>query len=117
MEDQVLSLFSDLKPGEEVLQLLEKKFPGRGFKQGYGMTESTGCITTHPLNKHPFKYARTGGTLVANTVVKVMNNEGKLVGVDEQGEVGPFQNLAPYQHSSKPKPLSIQQHEQQQDNL
>ncbi|PVH77935.1 4-coumarate-CoA ligase 2 [Cadophora sp. DSE1049] len=71
---------------EEVLQLLEKKFPGRGFKQGYGMTESTGCITTHPLDKHAFKYARTGGTLVANTVVKVANNEGKLVGVGEQGE-------------------------------
>jgi acyl-CoA synthetase (AMP-forming)/AMP-acid ligase II len=26
----------------EVLALLEKRFPGRGFKQGYGMTESTG---------------------------------------------------------------------------
>ncbi|KAH7323960.1 putative AMP-binding enzyme [Rhexocercosporidium sp. MPI-PUGE-AT-0058] len=72
---------------EEVLQLLEKKFPGRGFKQGYGMTESTGCITTHPLDKHAFKYARTGGTLVANTVVKVVDNEGKLVGVGEQGEI------------------------------
>ena len=73
--------------GEEVLQLLEKRFPGRGFKQGYGMTESTGCITTHPLDKHAFKYSRTGGTLVANTVVKVVNSEGKLLGVGEQGEV------------------------------
>ncbi|KAL5315816.1 hypothetical protein ACEPPN_016688 [Leptodophora sp. 'Broadleaf-Isolate-01'] len=72
---------------EEVLQLLEKRFPGRGFKQGYGMTESTGCITTHPLDKHAFKYARTGGTLVANTVVKVVDNNGKLVGVGEQGEI------------------------------
>ena len=73
--------------GEEILQLLEKRFPGRGFKQGYGMTESTGCITTHPLDKHAFKYARTGGTLVANTVVKVVNSEGKLLGTGEQGEV------------------------------
>ncbi|KAG4433433.1 hypothetical protein IFR05_011079 [Cadophora sp. M221] len=72
---------------EEVLQLLEKKFPGRGFKQGYGMTESTGCITTHPLDKHAFKYARTGGTLVANTVVKVVDNNGELVGVGDQGEI------------------------------
>jgi 4-coumarate--CoA ligase len=72
---------------EEVLQLLEKKFPGRGFKQGYGMTESTGCITTHPLDKHSFKYARTGGTLVANTLVKVVNSKGKSVGVGEKGEV------------------------------
>jgi 4-coumarate--CoA ligase len=37
---------------QEVLKLVEKKFPGRGFKQGYGMTESTGYITTHPLDKH-----------------------------------------------------------------
>jgi 4-coumarate--CoA ligase len=72
---------------EEILQLLEKKFPGRGFKQGYGMTESTGCITTHPLDRHGMEYARTGGTLVANTVVKVVNAEGQVVGIDERGEV------------------------------
>lgn len=71
----------------EVLQLLEQKFPTRGFKQGYGMTESTGCITTHPLDKHDFKYARTGGSLVANTLVKIVDNDGKQVGVGEKGEV------------------------------
>jgi acyl-CoA synthetase (AMP-forming)/AMP-acid ligase II len=71
----------------EVLRLLEKKFPGRGFKQGYGMTESTGCITTHPMDKHAFRYARTGGTLVANTLVKVVDENGKVVGVGEKGEV------------------------------
>lgn len=72
---------------EEILHLLEKKFPGRGFKQGYGMTESTGCITTHPLDKHSMEFARTGGTLVANTIVKVVNSEGEVVGTDEKGEV------------------------------
>ena len=77
----------------EVLQLLEKKFPGRGFKQGYGMTESTGCITTHPLDKHSFKYARTGGTLCANTLVKVVDEEGKVVGINEKGEVISRTNL------------------------
>lgn len=51
------------------------------------MTESCGCITTHPLDKHSFVYARTGGTLVANTLVKVVNSQGKAVGVDEKGEV------------------------------
>jgi acyl-CoA synthetase (AMP-forming)/AMP-acid ligase II len=71
----------------EVLQLLEQKFPGCGFKQGYGMTESTGCITTHPLDKHDFKYARTGGSLVANTLVKIVDGDGKQVGVGEKGEV------------------------------
>jgi 4-coumarate--CoA ligase len=71
----------------EVLQLLEKRFPGRGFKQGYGMTESCGCITTHPLDKHDFSYARTGGTLVANTIVKIVDKDGKEVGIDQTGEV------------------------------
>jgi len=71
----------------EVLSLLQKKFPGRGFKQGYGMTESTGCITTHPLDKHGFEYARTGGTLVANTFVKVVDSSGKIAGVGQKGEV------------------------------
>lgn len=71
----------------EVLDLLEARFPGTGFKQGYGMTESTACISTHPVDKYAFKYARTGGTLVANTIVKVVNEEGVAVGVDERGEV------------------------------
>jgi acyl-CoA synthetase (AMP-forming)/AMP-acid ligase II len=77
----------------EVLQLLEKKFAGRGFKQGYGMTESTGCITTHPLDKHGMENARSGGTLVANTLVKVVDPEGRPVGVDEKGEVRMPSNL------------------------
>lgn len=71
----------------EVLGLLERKFPGRGFKQGYGMTESTGCITTHDLGRHGFEFARTGGALVANTAVRVVSAEGKECGVDENGEV------------------------------
>jgi acyl-coenzyme A synthetase/AMP-(fatty) acid ligase len=51
------------------------------------MTESCGCITTHPLDKHSFLYARTGGTLVANTQVKIVDPQGKVVGVNEKGEV------------------------------
>ena len=33
---------------EEILNLLQAQFPGIGFKQGYGMTESCSCITMHP---------------------------------------------------------------------
>ena len=51
------------------------------------MTESTGCITTHPLWAHSFKNARKGGTLVANTFVKVVDEKGKLLGVNEKGEI------------------------------
>jgi len=57
------------------------------------MTESCGCITTHPLDKHSFLYARTGGTLVANTRVKVVDPQGNPVGVDEKGEVSLKQRL------------------------
>lgn len=77
----------------EVLQLLEKKFHGRGFTQGYGLTVSTGCITTHPLDKHGMENARTGVTLVANTLVKVIDPEGRPVGVDEKGEARMSSNL------------------------
>jgi len=51
------------------------------------MTESTGCITTHPLWAHSFKNARKGGTLVANTFVKVVDEKGKLLGINEKGEI------------------------------
>lgn len=72
---------------DEIIEQLQQKFPGTGFLQGYGMTESTACITSHPPDKYDFKYAGTGGTLVASTLVKVMNEDGKEVGVNESGEI------------------------------
>ncbi|KPI40281.1 4-coumarate--CoA ligase 2 [Cyphellophora attinorum] len=64
----------------EILQLLEKTFPGTGFKQGYGMTESCSCITAHPPEKYDYSYAFRVGSIVANTEVKIivmgyLNNE------------------------------------------
>jgi 4-coumarate--CoA ligase len=50
------------------------------------MMESTGFIMTYPMYKHSVKYARTGGTMVSNTLVKIVN-EGIAIGVDEKGEV------------------------------
>ncbi|KAI9150801.1 CoA ligase [Paramyrothecium foliicola] len=73
---------------EEVTKLLEKQFPGTGFKQGYGMTESSACITAHPPDKHDYKYAHKVGTVVASTVVKIVDPEtGKELGVGEAGEI------------------------------
>ena len=72
---------------DEIIGLLQKKFPGRGFLQGYGMTESTACISCHPPDKYHFKYAGTGGTLVASTVVKIMDEDGKELGVNESDEI------------------------------
>ena len=71
----------------EVLKLLEKTFPGTGFKQGYGMTESCSCITAHPPEKYDYKYAFRVGTIVASTEVRIIDEEGKECGLNEPGEI------------------------------
>lgn len=72
----------------EVLQLLEGLFPGTGFKQGYGMTESCSCITAHPPEKYDYKYAFRVGTVVANTEVKIVDPvSGRECGLNEPGEI------------------------------
>ena len=72
---------------EEIIGELQRRFPGRGFMQGYGMTETTACFSCHPPDKYDFKYAGTGGTLVANTEGKVVSEDGKELGVNEIGEI------------------------------
>ncbi|KAG9796058.1 acetyl-CoA synthetase-like protein, partial [Aureobasidium melanogenum] len=72
----------------EIIALLQKKFPWTGFRQGYGATESTACITAHPPTHFDYKYASTGGKLVANTVAKVIDlNTGEELGVNQTGEI------------------------------
>jgi 4-coumarate--CoA ligase len=72
---------------EEIIQLLQKKFPNTGFKQGYGMTESCSCITAHPPDKYSYNYAHSGGAIVASTEVKILKEDGTEGGIGEQGEV------------------------------
>lgn len=72
---------------EKIIQLLQKKFPNTGFKQGYGMTESCSCITAHPPEKYEYKYAHSGGAIVASTEVKIIKDDGTEAGIDEDGEV------------------------------
>lgn len=72
---------------EEIIQLLRKKFPGTGFRQGYGMTESCSCITLHPPEKYDYKYAHSVGTIVASTEVKILKEDGSEAGVSEAGEI------------------------------
>lgn len=72
---------------EEIIQLLQKKFPGTGFKQGYGMTESCSCITAHPPEKYSYKYANSGGSIVASTEVKIIKDDGTEADVNESGEI------------------------------
>ena len=72
----------------EILQLMEETFPGTQFKQGYGMTESCSCITSHPPEKYDYKYASRVGTVVASTDVKIVDPEtGKECELNEPGEI------------------------------
>ncbi|KAK0364951.1 hypothetical protein LTR91_021402 [Friedmanniomyces endolithicus] len=72
---------------EEIIQLLAKKFPQTGFKQGYGMTESCSCITAHPPWLYDYKYAHAVGTICASTTVKIMKEDGTEAGIGEPGEI------------------------------
>lgn len=72
----------------EIIQKLKEKFPDTGFRQGYGATESSACITCHPPSHYDFKYATTGGMLVSNTEAKVIDIEtSKELGVGQTGEI------------------------------
>ncbi|KAI5211356.1 acetyl-CoA synthetase-like protein [Aureobasidium subglaciale] len=72
---------------EEILQLLQKKFPNTGFKQGYGMTESCSCITGHPPSHYSYKYAHAVGQIVPSTSVKIIKEDGTEAGINEPGEI------------------------------
>ncbi|KAL8998569.1 MAG: hypothetical protein Q9169_002409 [Polycauliona sp. 2 TL-2023] len=72
---------------EEIIQLLQKKFPQTKFKQGYGMTESCSCITAHPPSKYDYKYAHAVGTLIPSTEAKIIDLDGHELGINEPGEV------------------------------
>jgi len=72
---------------EEIIQLLKKKFPQTGFKQGYGMTESCSCITAHPPSFYDYKYASAVGAICASTSVKIVKDDGTEASVGEAGEI------------------------------
>jgi 4-coumarate--CoA ligase len=72
---------------EEIIQLLKKKFPSTGFKQGYGMTESCSCITAHPPEKYDYEHAHKVGTICASTEVKIVDEDGKELGLNQPGEL------------------------------
>lgn len=72
----------------EIIAMLQKKFPWTGFRQGYGATESTACISCHPPSHYDYKYATTGGILVANTEAKVIDlTSGQELEVGQTGEI------------------------------
>ncbi|KAI0125595.1 hypothetical protein BJ170DRAFT_631737 [Xylariales sp. AK1849] len=72
---------------EEIIQLLNQNYPGTGFKQGYGMTESCACITAHTPDDYNYKNAHNVGKIVASTEVKIIDEDGKELGIGEPGEI------------------------------
>lgn len=73
---------------QEILTALEKQFPGTGFKQGYGMTESCSVICGHPPSKYDYKYAFKVGALVGSTELRIVDPAtGKDCGTDTPGEL------------------------------
>ena len=73
----------------ELVKQLAEKFPNVKFRQGYGMTESTACITSHSQKYQgfEFEYAGTVGDLVPSTTIKIVDEDGAERGVDEPGEI------------------------------
>jgi 4-coumarate--CoA ligase len=73
----------------EIIHLLQQNFPDTGFRQGYGATESTACISAHPPSHFDYKYAATAGMLVANTIAKVisLDDPSRELGPGETGEI------------------------------
>ncbi|KAL8841873.1 MAG: hypothetical protein Q9170_000746 [Blastenia crenularia] len=72
---------------EEIIQLLQKKFPQTKFKRGYGMTESYSRITAHPPDKYDYQYAHAVGTLLPCTEAEIIDLDGKELGANEPGGV------------------------------
>lgn len=72
---------------DEILKSLADKFPGAGFKNGYGMTETTSCLTSFPPALYDLKYAGTVGQVLPNTVLRIRKEGGEDAGVGEPGEI------------------------------
>lgn len=74
-----------------VLAELAARFPDTGFRQGYGATESTACLSCHPPTHHDYRYAHTGGMLVAGTEARVVDladpARRRALGPGETGEI------------------------------
>ncbi|KAK2736179.1 hypothetical protein FQN57_000853 [Myotisia sp. PD_48] len=73
---------------DQITQQLQLRFPGSGFKQGYGMTESCSCITQHSPKYYSYDYAHTVGDLVPSTEVKIIDTTtGEELDFDQPGEI------------------------------
>ncbi|MBI4370171.1 MAG: long-chain fatty acid--CoA ligase [Elusimicrobia bacterium] len=67
----------------EVLKTFEKKF-GIPVLEGYGLTETSPAVTMNTLAK---RKQGTVGTVLPNMEVKIIGDDGKELGLGEEGEI------------------------------
>ncbi|PWN47217.1 acetyl-CoA synthetase-like protein [Violaceomyces palustris] len=80
-------LFSGAAPlGSELSQEVEKKYPFLRVTQGWGLTETSPTATVVSYKDYR-KYMGSCGTLVAGLEARIVDDNGKDVGL-EQGETG-----------------------------
>ena len=65
------------------------------------MTESCSCITAHPPTHYGYEHAHKVGMIVASTTVKIIDEDGKELGVNEPGGTS---SLPPSSFPSHPIP-------------
>ncbi|KAI9262783.1 hypothetical protein BY458DRAFT_438919 [Sporodiniella umbellata] len=80
----IRSMFCGAAPlGKEHIEALQKRIPSE-VKQGFGMTETTSAVMIQtPERNAPGSI----GVLVPNTECKIVNEEGKELGPDKEGEL------------------------------
>lgn len=68
-----------------------KRFAARGWKvsiaQGFGMTELSPVMCIDPTAEYSDAKCKSVGCLLPNTLVRVVDDKGRSLGVDEDGEI------------------------------
>ncbi|PGH10948.1 hypothetical protein AJ79_05194 [Helicocarpus griseus UAMH5409] len=72
---------------KEIVQLLAKRFPDAGFRQGFGMTESCGCLSSQSPKYYGYEYAATAGDLIPSTEIIIVDDKGNELGYNQPGEI------------------------------
>lgn len=83
----------------ETIAAIEKKFPHTILTQGYGLTETTGCITATPYDRGGKAPKGSVGILIGSTQVRIVDQSGKEVNTGSEGEIrvrGPQCNTLGY---------------------
>ncbi|BFZ59816.1 hypothetical protein YB2330_000837 [Saitoella coloradoensis] len=74
---------------EEIISIFRKRWPKAGLWQGYGMTETTSCVTSVPTwhQLPPTPADGSVGHLCPDTSIKIISEDGQELGHDQPGEL------------------------------